>query len=104
MEEAREMQAEQAQMHRAKSQQRLQRRKLQRSLVQSTQLETLSKQRSLPEHAQGHSASLFTETLPKHLALKKDYNMWNLLDDIPASRLKKLLPRKEMEQDRGMAM
>lgn len=27
--------------------------------------------------------------------------MWNLLDDIPASRLKKLLPRKEMEQDRG---
>jgi hypothetical protein len=102
VEEEREMHVEIAQMQRAKSQQRLQRRKLQRNLVLYIQLETLSKQRELPDNVHVHSAtSLFTDTLPRHLSMKKDQNMWNLLEDIPACRLRKLLPRKEMEQDRG---
>ena len=97
-------QAEKTQHMRKKSQLRLQRRKLQRSLVTCTQLESLSKQKSMPEDMNGISATtLFVDTLPKHFSLKKDKNMWNVLDEIPAERLKKLLPKKEMELDKEAA-
>ena len=102
VEQERETQAEKAQAQRAVSQQRLQRRKLQRQIVPSTQLETASQQKPMPDNIHVRSASsLLHETLPRHCILKNDQNAWNMLDDIPLNRLKKLIPRKEMEHDRG---
>lgn len=95
-------QAERAQHLRQNSQQRLLRRKLQRSLVYITQLESVSKQKIIPEDLKGISPStLLADVLAHHHTMAKDKNMWNVWEDIPAQRLKKLLPKKEMEADRG---